>query len=58
MVLVDGSVQNRYKISENWEPPNGFGTWSTGVVCYLTGRIASLVEPVVNTPFATIDLWA
>ena len=38
--------------------PNGFGTWSMGVLFYLTGRIASLMEPVVNTPFSTIDLEA
>ena len=29
-----------------------------GVLCYLTGRIASLVEPTVSTPFATVELWA
>ena len=43
---------------ENWEQPNGFGTWSTGVLCYLIGRITSLVELVVNTPFLTVDLRA
>ena len=34
---------------ENWEHLNGFDTWSTGVLCYLTWRIASLVEPAVST---------
>ena len=27
-----------------------------GVLCYLTGRIASLMEPAVSTLFATIQL--
>ena len=28
-----------------------------GVLCYLTGRISSLVEPVVNTIFENFRLW-
>ena len=43
---------------ENWEHPNGFDTWSMGVLFYLTARVASLVEPVVNTLFLTVDLRA
>jgi hypothetical protein len=32
----------------SWEQPNGEGTWSN-VLFYLTGRIASPLEPTVNT---------
>ena len=28
------------------------------VLFYLSGRIASLVEPAISTPFATVELWA
>ena len=29
-----------------------------GVLCYLTRRIASLVDLAISTPFATVELWA
>ena len=49
------NLQQVKDFRENWEHLNGFDTWSTGVLCYLTGRIASLMEPVVNTLFLTVD---
>ena len=36
---------------KDWRKPNGFGTWSMGVLCYLIGRIAFVLEPIVNTIF-------
>ena len=56
MVSVDGSVQNRYRISEKFGNLPMDSTPGLWVLCYLAGRITSLVDPVVNTCFVPCDL--
>ena len=56
IVLVDGSVQNRYRISEKFGNLPMDSTPGLQVLCYLVGRITSLVKPVLNTSFVPCDL--
>ena len=56
MVLVDGSV----RIGRGFHKNLGASQWILhlvyGVLCYLAGRITSLMELVVNTDFVPCDL--